>query len=286
MAKTKGMKGKKPTEAQMPDATAGATQEKKKDSIKDAAAVVAAAAVLATTVIATAATDATKTLASAASDATTTVAGAAADATKMLTHSAAAATLTVMKAAENAALQVQEAAVKTLAELPDIKEDIREIRSKQDTLVSSVSEMVKDAIHEHTTYEATWQTATTTSLTEIKGHMQKQNGRLAKAENHITRQNVAIFGVAGPVALVILGIVGRPLVTMVIAAEKSGTLVNWPNIILGGSIGAAVLVAVAVYIGYKINQLLHRHVELEDHVKELKELNVKELSVLAPQETK
>jgi hypothetical protein len=88
--------------------------------------------------------------------------------------------------------------------------------------------------------------------------MVKQNGRLDKAETHITRQNVAIFGVAGPVALIILGIIGRQLIMTIVASEKAGTLTDWPNLLLGSLVGIAILAAGAVYFGYKVNQVLHR----------------------------
>ena len=200
-----------------------------KKSVKEAPAVVAAAALLATSAIATAAADALKTL---------------------------------NAAAAVSAKVVAETASKALSEFPRLQEDIREIRAAQKSDSNTTVAMVRDLLQAHTSSDEVWLKSIDTTVSAVEAHMIKQNGRLDKAETHITRQNVAIFGVAGPVALIILGIVGRQLIMMMIAAEKSGTLMDWPNLLLGVLVGVAILSASAVYFGYKVNQLLHRHIEV------------------------
>lgn len=83
-------------------------------------AVIAAAAAIATTQVAVAAADATKTVAAEATIARKTVASAASEAIEMLKTAAKLATDVVM-----------ETAAKTLAEFPNIQQDIREIRQAQ-----------------------------------------------------------------------------------------------------------------------------------------------------------
>jgi|ERR1035437_5922785 uncharacterized membrane protein YdbT with pleckstrin-like domain len=201
-----------------------------KKSTKEAPAVVAAAALLATSAIATAAADALKTL---------------------------------NVAAAVSAKVVSETASKALAEFPRLQDDIREIRAAQQSEAGNTVSMVRDLLQAHTSAEEVQLQSLVTTVKAVEGHMIKQNGRLDKAETHITRQNVAIFGIAGPVLLVILGIVGRQFITMVIAAEKSGAFIDWPNLVLLVLGIVAVLVAVAVYFGYKVTQLLHRHIDVE-----------------------
>src|ERR1035437_2064265 len=200
-----------------------------KKSVKEAPAVVAAAALLATSAIATAAADALKTL---------------------------------NAAAAVSAKVVAETASKALSEFPRLQEDIREIRAAQKSDSNTTVAMVRDLLQAHTSSDEVWLKSIDATVTAVETHMIKQNGRLDKAEVHITRQNVAIFGVAGPVALIILGVIGRQLIMSVSAAEKAGTLTDWRNIVLGALVGVAFLCASAVYVGYKVNQLLHHHLEM------------------------
>lgn len=45
------------------------------------------------------------------------------------------------------------------------------------------------------------------SVDEIKEHMRTLNGRTRKAETSVTRLNLVVFGIGGPSALVLLGVV-------------------------------------------------------------------------------
>jgi len=195
--------------------------------------------------------DAKAVISAAAGIATSTIAAAAADALK-----------TLNAAALVSAKVVSETASKALAEFPRLQDDIREIREAQRAESGNTVAMVRDLLQAHTGAEEIQLTSINTTVKAVEAHMVKQNGRLDKAETHITRQNVAIFGVAGPIALIILGIAGRQLLTSIIAAERAGTLVDWPNLVMIGLGVVAVLFASAVYFGYKVNQLLHRPVAI------------------------
>lgn len=147
--------------------------------IDDAAAVVSAAAGLATTVIASAATDATRAVAAAAGEATKALATAASTASQVVTDSA----------------------KQALSEFPRMQEDIREIRTGQNGLTSTLTSVVTEVLNSHTSAQdaklATSDgklTSIAAAVEEIRGHMVKQNGRLAKAETSITRQNLVLFG--------------------------------------------------------------------------------------------
>ena len=191
--------------------------------------------------------DAKAVISAAAGIATSTIAAAAADALK-----------TLNAAALVSAKVVSETASKALAEFPRLQDDIREIREAQRAESGNTVAMVRDLLQAHTGAEEIQLASINTTVKAVEAHMVKQNGRLDKAETHITRQNVAIFGVAGPVALIILGIIGRQLILAILASEKAGTLTDWPNLLLGTLVGIAILAAGAVYFGYKVNQLLHR----------------------------
>jgi hypothetical protein len=91
-----------------------------------------------------------------------------------------------------------------VATLPTLREDIREIREGQGHMVSTLTSVMTELIGTHAKTEETWQKATDGTLAEIKGHMEKQNGRIAKAEKHITRQNLVLFGIVGPLTLGII----------------------------------------------------------------------------------
>lgn len=151
------------------------------NQLRNAASIVTAAAGLATSVIADAASSATATLAAAAKDATTALAASAADAAKV----------------------VQESTAKALLEFPDIKTDIREIRNA----CAETKENSKAGDLRLTTIN--------TSVEEINKHLKTQNGRLAKAEAHIIRQNLVVFGIAGPVSLLVIGYFVRSFFTTV-----------------------------------------------------------------------
>lgn len=193
---------------------------------KDAAAVISAAAGLATSTIASAAADALKTL---------------------------------NAAAAVSAKIVSDTASKALAEFPRLQEDIREIRSAQQTESSTTVSMVRDLLQAHASGEEVRLESIEATGKAIESHMIRQNGRLDKAEIHITRQNMAIFGVAGPVALIILGVIGRQLITIILEAEKQGTLMNLPNIVMGVTTIIAILAGLVGYFGYKIYKLLTQH---------------------------
>lgn len=148
-----------------------------------AAAVVAAAAGLATSTISTAATDATKTLSVAAAKAM----------------------LTLEAAAEKALHTVEIAAAKAVAEFPNLQEDMREIHASQATQTSTIVNVVTGLIKSHTEAEEGRLQSISESVGKIEMHLIKQNGRIEKAETHITRQNLVIFGILGPVGLLIVG---------------------------------------------------------------------------------
>src|ERR1035437_3445452 len=191
--------------------------------------------------------DAKAVISAAAGIATSTIAAAAADALK-----------TLNAAALVSAKVVSETASKALAEFPRLQDDIREIRAAQKSDSNTTVAMVRDLLQDHTSSDEVWLKSIDATVSAVETHMIKQNGRLDKAETHITRQNAAIFGVAGPVPLIILGVIGRQLIMSIVASEKSGTLTDWPNMLLGTLVGIAILAAGAVYFGYKVNQLLHR----------------------------
>ena len=191
--------------------------------------------------------EASAVISAAAGIATSTIAAAAADALKTLNAAAAV-----------SAKIVADTASKALAEFPRLQEDIREIRAAQQNEAGSTVSMVRDLLQAHVGSEEVRLQSIDDTVHAVEAHMVRQNGRLDKAETHITRQNVAIFGVAGPVALIILGIIGRQLIMTIVASEKAGTLTDWPNLLLGSLVGIAILAAGAVYFGYKVNQVLHR----------------------------
>ncbi len=143
-----------------------------KRSIEEASAVVTAAAGLATTVIATAAQDATKALAIAASE---------------------------------AAAVVSHAAAKAVSEFPRLQDDIREIRVAQQSQTATITDVVTTILGVHTMAEEVKLKSIDETVVKIEAHMANQNTRLAKAEWHITRMNLVIFGIAGPVSLLIIG---------------------------------------------------------------------------------
>ncbi len=150
---------------------------------KDATSVIAAAAGLATSTIAIAADGAMKTLSTAAADAVKTLSAAATISAKV----------------------VSDTAERALAEFPRLQDDIREIRMAQQAESGMTTEMVKALLIAHTSTEEEKLKSIDASLIEVKAHLVKQNGRLAKAETHITRQNLVLFGIAGPVSLLIIG---------------------------------------------------------------------------------
>lgn len=194
--------------------------------------------------------DATAVIAAATGLATSTIAVAAAEALKVL-HAA----------AEVQAKVVADTASKALSEFPRLQEDIREIRNAQQTDSGTTVTMVRELIEAHAKGEEFVLDSIHTTVKAVEAHMVKQNGRLDKAETHITRQNVAIFGVAGPVALIILGIIGRQLVSTIIDAERSGTLIDWPNIVMIGLGITAVFFVGILYFGYKAYALLNHRVK-------------------------
>jgi hypothetical protein len=187
-------------------------------------------------------------ISAAAGLATSTIASAAADALKTLNAAAAV-----------SAKIVSDTASKALAEFPRLQEDIREIRSAQQTESSTTVSMVRDLLQAHASGEEVRLESIEATGKAIESHMIRQNGRLDKAEIHITRQNMAIFGVAGPVALIILGVIGRQLITIILEAEKQGTLMNLPNIVMGVTTIIAILAGLVGYFGYKIYKLLTQH---------------------------
>jgi hypothetical protein len=152
------------------------------------------------------------TIAAAAGHATTVIAAAAANATEALAVAADAARTAVSDAANRAAKNVEESTARALAEFPDIREDIREIRSSQALMVQSLTSVVTETLNQYTNAEATRLGGIAKSVEEIKEHMKTQNGRLAQAESHIIRQNLVLFGIIGPAALAIGGYVVHAII--------------------------------------------------------------------------
>ena len=143
-----------------------------KTKAPSAAAVVEAAAGLATTTIALAAGEATKTLALAADTALQTLAT---------------------------------AAIKAVSDFPRLQDDIRELRQAHVSDVAVVTAAVTDLILSHTRAEELRLGTIADSVRKIDEHLEKQNGRLAKVETQSTRQNLVIFGALGPAALAAFG---------------------------------------------------------------------------------
>jgi uncharacterized membrane protein YdbT with pleckstrin-like domain len=198
-------------------------------------------------------------ISAAAGLATSTLAIAAGDATKALATAATVATTTLMERAEKAATAVTEAAAKALAEFPNLREDIREVRAAQQAESGITVNMVRDILQAHSAADEVRLKSIDDTVKAIDVNMSEQNNRLGTAETHITRQNLVIFGVAGPVALIILGFIGKQLMTTVIEAERQGTLMNLPNIVMGATIIFALLVGLASYFAYKVYKILSQH---------------------------
>jgi hypothetical protein len=113
----------------------------------------------------------------------------------------------VANAAEQASQTLRISTEKAISEFPDIREDIREIRSSQALMVQSLTSVVTETLNQYTSAETARLGGIAKSVEEIKEHMKTQNGRLAKAESHIIRQNLVLFGIIGPTALAIGGYV-------------------------------------------------------------------------------
>lgn len=126
--------------------------------------------------------------------ATATIAVAAGEATKTLSAAAALALQTL-----------DTAATKAVSEFPKLQEDIRELRvaqtSQTDTIISVVTGLIKG----HTDTEDERLKSISESTGKIEQHMATQNGRLTLVETAITRLNLVLFGIGGPVALIVVG---------------------------------------------------------------------------------
>jgi len=191
-------------------------------------------------------------------DAASIIAAASAIATTTITTAAADAVKTLNTAAAQSAKIVSDTASKALSEFPRLQDDIREIRTAQQMESSTTVSMVRDLIQTHTKGQDIVLNSINTTVKAVEAHMITQNGRLDRAETHITRQNVAIFGVAGPVALIILGAIARQLMTTVTTAEKFGTVVNWSNLFMIGLGVVVILVAGLTYFGFKVYKSLQK----------------------------
>lgn len=205
----------------------------KSETLADrASAVVAAAAGLATSTISTAATEATKTLSVAAAKAM----------------------LTIETAATKALNIVEVAAAKAVGEFPNLQEDMRQIHSAQDTQTATIVNVVTELIRGHTESEDGRLKSIGESVGKIESHMITQNGRLSKAETHITRQNLIIFGIAGPIGLLIIGYFAPHIVEM---SVKTG---GW------GAVAVAVITVLLVLtILLVVAVRLFRHEKTADH---------------------
>ena len=149
--------------------------------------------------------DAAAIIAAAASLATAAVAGAAATATGTLTSAASTAIATLTEAAALAAKVVTDAATKAVSEFPRLQEDIREIRQSQSNEGANLTKVVSALLDAHTKAEEVRLTNIDTTCSDIDKHIGEQGVRLTAVETHITRQNIIIFGLAGPVSLLVLG---------------------------------------------------------------------------------
>jgi|ERR1035437_4312665 hypothetical protein len=163
---------------------------------------------------ASAADKAASIVAAAAGLATSTISSAASEATKTLSVAAAKAMLTLETAATKAMTTVEVAAQKAVSEFPNLQEDMRQIHTAQATQTATIVDVVTNLIRTHTDGEEMRLESIGESVSNIEAHMDKQNGRLAKAETHITRQNLVIFGIAGPVCLLIVGYLIAHVVTL------------------------------------------------------------------------
>src|ERR1035437_5862528 len=193
--------------------------------------------------------DATAVISAATGLATTVIANAAADAMKVV-HDAAAV----------AAKVVSETANKALAEFPELKQDLRDIRNAQQAETGTTVAMVKDLLQAHTMAEEAKLTSIAESLIKtgetvkaVEAHMVKQNGRLDKAETHITRQNMVIFGIAGPVSLHIIGWFGKGWINLLVNAERAGTPIGiWQTIVVASLVCLVILLGIGSVLDWKL----------------------------------
>ena len=133
------------------------------------------------------------------------IAAAASLATAALATAASEAIKTITTAAELAAKVVTDAAAKAVSEFPRLQEDIRELRVNQANESLSLTKVVATLLDVHTKAEDIRLKSIDATCARIDLHLSEQGNRLTTAEKHITRQNLVIFGLAGPVCLIIIG---------------------------------------------------------------------------------
>lgn len=162
-------------------------------------------------IVATSVTDAAEIMAARPSDdtghAAAVVAAAASLATTAVASAAATATTTLTEAATLAAKVVAEAANKAINEFPRLQDDIREIRAAQSGEAASLTKAVTILLEAHTVAEDIRLKSIEATCTRIDTHLTGLNDRVTVTEKHITQHQLILFGIAGPVCLLIIGAV-------------------------------------------------------------------------------
>ena len=166
--------------------------------------------------------DAASIIAAAASLATAAVASAASTATATLTSAASTAIATLTEAASLAAKVVTDASAKAVSEFPRLQDDIREIRSNQSQEGASLTKVVTSLLEAHTQVEEVRLTSIEATCTKIDAHLVEHGDRLTTAEKHITRHQLVLFGIAGPVCLLVIA-----TVLTILAKNFAATLSAW-----------------------------------------------------------
>jgi hypothetical protein len=189
-------------------------------------------------------------IAAAAGLATSRIAVEAADATKTLAVAASVALEKVDAVAGRVLHMIEVAAAKAVSEFPNLQQDMRDLHNSQSAQTSTIIDVVTKLIEAHTGKEEAHLATLGESVLgvredvgKIEKHMTTQNGRMAKAETHIIRQNLIIFGISAPIGLLIIGYFAPHIVEM---SVKTG---GWGAItvaVVAVTLVLTILLAVAV----------------------------------------
>ena len=133
------------------------------------------------------------------------IAAAASLATAAVASAASIAVSTLNEAALIASKVVSDAASKAILEFPRLQEDIRELRASQTSEAESLTRIVTTLLESHTKSEEVRLGNIDSTCARIDSHLVEYSHRLLRAESHITRHNLIIFGLIAPVCLIIIG---------------------------------------------------------------------------------
>ena len=150
------------------------------------------------------------------------IAAAASLATAAVAAAASTAITTLTDAASVAAKVVSDASTKAISEFPRLQEDIREIRAAQSNEGANLTKVVSALLDAHTHAEELRLGSIEATLKKIDAYMTTQDGRLMVVEKQITRHQLILFGIAGPVCLLVIG-----TVLTILAKNFTTTLGAW-----------------------------------------------------------